>query len=256
MKREEYLRSETVAIQHCATRAVCPLASICSADPERESSTITPALTEVPKDGLVWVDLRHEHRVVAIKSGLFAVITVDGEEEELFSVYGPGYCCGLSELYLGSSVCSTYYMKALTDCTVCLFPANAFRHRLESLPASESNRLVSCALTNWTTASFELLKLFSKTKNTERLALLLRHLREQSGRSGDPFASLRLSHDELAFLLRSNRASVTRALHQLEKDGLVSLGHKTITFCPHFNERAASYGDSNLRYHKFEPSPL
>ena len=246
MRQEEYLKGELTAIRHCATRDVCPFADLCSAD---DPQLLTPALVEVPKDGLIWSNLRNEHRVMAIKSGLFALVTVDGEREEPYSIYGPGYCCGLTELYIDDAVCSTYYMKALADSTVCSFPANAFRHRLESLPPAESHRVISCALTNWSAASFELMKLTTRGKKSERLALFLKHLFDQSGRAGKPLSAIRLTHDDIAFLLRSDRVSVTRALHSLEDAGLVSLGYKTISPSEDFDVKASSFGDIDMFYH-------
>lgn len=250
MRREDYLKNEMIAIEHCATRGICPFGDICGAEAGKDSPVITPAVADIPKDGLIWVNLRNEHRVIAIKAGLFVTVAVDGDEEEVFSIYGPGYCGGLAELYLDDDVCSTYYLKALTDCTVCSFPASAVRHRLESLAPAESNRLISCAVTNWTAASFELLKLYSRMRKNERVALLLKCLREQSGRLGDPLSTIKLSHDEIAFLLRSDRASVTRALHALEDEGLVTLGYKTITLCDDFDQRLREYADSDLTYHR------
>lgn len=250
MKKEDYLKSEAIAIEHCSARELCPFGSICGTWADNSSHVVVPALAEVQKGDLIWVDLRNEHRVVTIKSGLFVTVAVDGDDEEVFSVYGPGYCCGLAELYIDSKVCSTYYLKALTDCTVCSFPASVLRHRLESLPTVESHRIISYSLTNWTAASFELLKLYSHAQKSERVALLLRYLREQSGRAGEPLSVVKLSHDEIAFLLRSDRASVTRALHCLEDDGLVRLGYKSIAFSDDFDLRVKQYAESDLSYHR------
>lgn len=207
-----------------------------------------PALEHVSKDDLIWADLRSEQRVIAIKSGLFAVLTTDGAAEEVFSVYGAGYCCGLCELYI-DDFHSTYYLKALTVGTVCSFPASAFRHRLDSLPSRESNRIISYALTNWSSASFGLLKLYSHPRKDKRLALLLGYLRAQSGRICSPLSTIKLSHDELSALIRSDRASVTRALHKLEDEGIVSCGYKCVTLADDFDERIKDYADLNLRYH-------
>ena len=80
--------------------------------------------------------------------------------------------------------------------------------------------------------------------------MLLKFLREQSGRAGEPLSVIRLSHDELAFLLRSDRAAVTRALHGLEADGLVRLGYKTIALCDDFDQRMRAYADFGLSYHQ------
>lgn len=249
MRQEDFLKNEAIAIQHCAARALCPFGGMCGAEPG-DDARVVPALAEIPKGGLIWVNLRNEHRVVAIKEGLFVTVTVDGDEEEVFSIYGPGYCSGLAELYIDNDVCATYYLKALTDCTVCSFPAEAVRRRLESLTTAESNRIISCSLTNWAAASFELLKLYSHGRKDERVAMLLKFLREQSGRAGEPLSVIRLSHDELAFLLRSDRAAVTRALHGLEADGLVRLGYKTIALCDDFDQRMRAYADFGLSYHQ------
>lgn len=249
MKQEDFLKGEITAIRHCPTRGVCPFGDLCGVDGSGDARTIAPALIDVSKDDLIWSSLRNEQRVIAIKSGLFATVTVNNEVEEPFSIYGPGYCCGLSELYIDDAVSATYYLKALADSTVCSFPANAFRHRLESLPASESLRIVSSALTNWASASFELMKLCARGKKSERLALFLKYLFAQSSRAGAPLSSIRLSHDDVAFLLRSDRVSVTRALHCLEDAGLITLGYKTIALSDDFDDRVGAFGNVNLYYH-------
>lgn len=250
MKKEDYLKSEAIAIEHCLTREACPFGAVCGTGVDGDTCAVIPAMAEVQKGDMIWVDLRNEHRVVAIKSGLFVTVAVDGDAEEVFSIYGPGYCCGLAELYVDSKVCSTYYLKALTNCTVCSFPASVLRHRLESLPTDEALRIVSYSITNWTAASFELLKLYSRGQKSERVAMLLKYLREQSGRAGEPISIVKLSHDEIAFLLRSDRASVTRALHRLEEDGLVRLGYKSIAYADDFDRRIEEYADFGLSYHR------
>ncbi len=261
MKWEDYRKSETIAISHCATRDICPLGRLCGVEGEGAPSegartqelggprVLTPALAEVAKDELIWVSWRNEHRVIVIKSGLFAVLAAGEHDGEVFAIYGPGYCCGLAELYLDDSICYSYYLKALTDSVVCSFPANALRHRLELLPGAESGSIISCALTNWSAATFEMLKLYSPSRKSERMAMLLKYIRQQSGRLGSSLSAIKLSHDELAELLRSDRASVTRALHRLEEDGLVSLGYKSVTLCDDFDQRVQAYGDLELMFH-------
>lgn len=249
MKWEDYRKHETIAIKHCPERDICPLGRLCGVETDKASRVLQPALAEVPKDDLVWVNWRNEHRVIIIKSGLFAVVSAAEDDGEVFAVYGSGYCCGLAELYIDESVSYTYYLKALTDCTVCSFPANALRHRIEALPPSAANRVLASSLTNWSAATFQMQKLRSQSRKTERMALLLRYIREQSGRLGNPLSVIRLSHDELARLLGADRASVTRALHSLEQDGLISLGYKTVTLCKDFDTRAEEYGELDLAFH-------
>lgn len=266
MRWEDYRKSETIAISHCATRDICPLGRLCGVEGEGAPSegartqelggprVLTPALAEVAKDELIWVSWRNEHRVIVIKSGLFAVFAAGERDGEVIAIYGPGYCCGLAELYIDENVCYTYYLKALVDSTICSFPANALRHRLELLPTAESNSIMSCSITNWAAATFEMLKLYSSSRKSDRLALVLKYIRKQSGRLGSPLSVIRLSHDELAELLRSDRASVTRALHRLEEEGLVSLGYKSITLCNDFDSRVQQYSDLELAFHV--PGPL
>ena len=58
--------------------------------------------------------------------------------------------------------------------------------------------------------------------------MLLLCLETLAARGGTRPDALRVTHDELASRVLSDRASVTRALHQMEGQGLVELGYRSV----------------------------
>lgn len=250
MRREDYLRNELIEIKHCRCRRICPLDSICGFNSDGEQEGLIPTVLDMKKGSLAWTDLRNEQRVFVIKSGLMETVAVDDDgNEEPFSVYGPGYCIGLAELYIPREVCATYYLKSLTDSAVCSISAKAVRHRLESLPAGRSNSIICHSLTNWSAASFELLKLYSHPRMTDRLLLLIKYLRSQSGRLDEPPSTLSMTHDDLADLVRADRVSVSRALRRLEDERMLKLGYKSITVSECFDQKISERLHSDFSYH-------
>lgn len=250
MRPNDYIRSELIAIEHCPVRDICPIKGLCNATDET-GVELLPYQGSVAKDELLWTDLRNEQRITIIRSGVFAAVAMDdNDNENIFALYGAGYIIGLAELYIPREVGSTYYLKALTDCAVCSIPAKPLRRRLESLPTSDVAELISCSITNWSASSFQLLKLYGHTQVYERVLLFLALVREQWARSGAAALNeIALSHDELAFLVSAERVSVTRALHRAESEGLIYLGYKRISINPAFDDRLTEISKHHLAFH-------
>ena len=250
MRPEDFIRSELIAIEHCPVRDVCPIKALCNVADET-GAELLPYLADQPKDSLIWTDLRNEQRITVIRSGVFAAVAMDDDDnEDVFAIYGAGYIIGLAELYIPRYVGSTYYLKALTDAKVCSIPAKPLRRRLEALPVAEAAELLSCAITNWSASSFQLLKAYGSTQVYDRVLLALNLIRQQWARSGAaPLNQIALSHDELAFLVSAERVSVTRALHRAEAEGLIGLGYKRIDINPTFDAYIAATAKHQAAFH-------
>ena len=74
---------------------------------------------------------------------------------------------------------------------------------------------------------FAQVEMLSKTRITDRIAILLARLDQLVAREGRGMDELRLSHADIAGLIAADRVSVTRALRKMEEDGQVSLGYRS-----------------------------
>lgn len=241
MRTGSFLKEDMTDIERCPARSICPVAALCAADSHVQGDPLYPTIEEVEGGQLVWTDMRREQRVYVVQSGVLALIpNFDRDESVVTSLYGSGYSIGLSELYTQRSIAATYHLRALTDSALCSFPAKAFKRHLEALPGCGSHRILSCALTNIVEASCAQLRTVSKTSLQERVVLLLARLRNLSLRQGQELSEVRLTHEEIAELVASDRASVTRTLRKLKEDGTIELGYKTIRLTDAFK----SYADS------------
>ena len=132
-----YRKTEESAIVHCPARKQCPLAPLCGPDAGdgKSQDVLFPTCTPVEPGEVIWVDLRYEQRVFALRSGLFSCVANLEQDEELpFALYGSCDVIGLSELYIARAVSSTYYLKALTPGLICSFPGRAVKRVLEDAP--------------------------------------------------------------------------------------------------------------------------
>ena len=75
---------------------------------------------------------------------------------------------------------------------------------------------------------FAQVEMLSKTRVTDRIAILLARLNELLAREGRSMDELRLSHADIAGLIAADRVSVTRALRKMEEDGQVQLGYRSV----------------------------
>lgn len=185
-----------------------------------------------------------------IKSGVFSCVSsLEQDKEVPFALFGRGHAVGLSELYIPRTVGKTYYMRALTHATVCSLPAKPLRRLIESCPTPYALGVMSAALTNISSASYAQAKVVSKPLLSDRLAMVLIRLRDLAAREQRDLREVHLTHGELAALVSSDRASVTRALHKMEQLGLVEVGYRSIALLPKLAELADLYGDACAQFH-------
>lgn len=250
MKLEDYLKIETSAITSCPVRGLCPAGQLCATHDDSGESALYPVVVEVHAGELIWIDLRFEQRCMFIRSGVFASISDLGGTETPSALFGAGQALGLSELYVSRDVASTYYLRALTDATICSTPAKAMRRRLESLSNPQALSIVSCALTNISAATYTRVRTLAQPLVHERLLFLFLTIDELLARERRPFDCLGLTHDELASLVGSDRVSVTRSLHRLEEEGIIKLGYRRIDLLDGWRARAQAAAVPATRFHQ------
>ncbi|MEE8716490.1 MAG: Crp/Fnr family transcriptional regulator [Coriobacteriales bacterium] len=212
--------------------------------------TLMPSFSRIVRGELLWNDLRYEQRVFVIRSGIFACIAnLEHEIEVPFALMGPATTFGMAELFISRATLDTYYSRALTQSMVCSFPAKPVRKHLEALPNEQALSIVASACTNSSVASYAQTKLLAKPLVSDRLMNLLATICQLSERGGQQRDVVHLTHDELASLVSSDRASVTRSLHRLADAGLVTLGYKCVGVTEAFREHIEQEADGLTPFH-------
>lgn len=233
MRLRDFQKAEEFGVIHCPVRHLCPVGCVCGlGDTERfeGGDKIMPAVVEYGKGDLLWTDHRYEHHVFAIREGVVSCMAhIDPDGEAPFTLYGAGIAVGVADLYVPRVSTNTYHLHALVPGRICSLPSKALKRCLETLPGDRQQQILAASAYNQATGALIQSMISSRPLVGQRLALLLCALHSLVRRSGQEPGALRVTHDELAALTLSDRASVTRALHQLQNDGLVTLGYRAVT---------------------------
>lgn len=251
MKMEDYLKGESTAVRRCPIRQYCPIGSLCEkmCAPEGEHP-LFPTLMDCDRGQLLWTDPYNEQRVFIVRSGfLSCVANLENDNEVPFALLGCGHSVGLNELYIPREIGRNYYLKALSHCMLCSFPAKPLRRQIESAPAPWSLGAISCTLTNLSSASYAQAKTVAQPLLANRIAMVLLHLRELTSREGRELDEVQLTHEELGCLIACDRASTTRALHKMEQEGLIELGYRCIRLLPALDTLESLQANAQAKFH-------
>ena len=141
-------------------------------------------------------------------------------EVVIIELLGKGYSIGEFEPFLQQKI--YYVIQALTPVIVCQLDKVDLAQLIEENPihllhitSAMENNMRSFARHSW---------VMNAQRIQERIKRLLSNLVILSGGSGEE-TRIDLTHEELARLINTDRTSVTRGLHRLEKEGFVRLGY-------------------------------
>lgn len=211
-------------------RPACPIGDLCrAASDDDEGESLLPAVVEVGKDEYIWTNMKYDDRVLVVRNGVFAYLAHAESGEPPLALFGRGVAVGLAELYAPIAERNEYYLRSIIPGTVCSVPMEALRKKIEAIPLDCAQRMVCRALLGQSAAAFMQTRVVSQRTTRDRILALFLYLRYLTGKSDSDAASFELTHDEIAILISSDRASVTRALHKMKIDGVLSLGYGTVT---------------------------
>lgn len=227
MRLKDFQRAEESIVAHCPVRDLCPVGAVCGrGDSEGK---IMPAVMEYDKGDLLWTDRRYERHVFVIREGVVSCKAhVDSDGEAPFTLYGAGIGVGIADLYVPRANASSYHLHAIVPGRICSLPSKALRRHLEALGEDWQQRILAASLYNQSTGALIQSMISSRPLLGQRLAMLLTGLQSLAARGKTELETLNVTHDELSALVLSDRASVTRALHHMEEEGLVELGYRSV----------------------------
>lgn len=230
MRLKDFQRSEESAVAYCPVRHLCPVGAVCGIEGrEPGPSKIMPAVVAFDKGDLLWTDHRYEHHVFVVRSGVLSSMAhVEPDGEVPFTLFGAGIGIGIADLYVPYDDANNYHLHALVPGRICSLPSKPLKRCLEGLEANGVQKILAASLYNQASGSLMQSVIASRPLLCERIAMLLTGLKVIAERAGTEMGCARITHDEIASLVLSDRASVTRVLHQMEEKGLVRLGYRSI----------------------------
>lgn len=230
MRLDDYLKGEIAEVEHCAARWICPFGEICGTIKSSGGAPLFPTVLDVDKDEMLWTDMRFEQRVFVIKSGLFVCMAQETEEGELpYALYGSGIAIGAIELYTPREISEMYYLRAILPGKVCSLPFDTVKRKLNEAGAESAQEIVTSTLLNQSRAMFSQVKVIARHLLRDKIILQLLIIRDVVARSGKDVRTFKITHEELAYLVGSDRVSVTRVLNAMRDEGLIDLGYISIT---------------------------
>ena len=243
MNARDAIETEIQEIEQCPMREVCPLGLLCGVSRKGRGKPLFPLVRAVDKGEMIWTTLRFESQVVVVREGVFVSIGTGEQQEGVPSaLLGKGNAVGLAEAYVPSEVSEYYHIRNLIKGEICILPAKAVRRKLEELPQTTSHRIICCSFISQSISSFTQTKIVSKKSLYERILALLLYLQDMTGRQERGHETLEVTHEEISMLVASDRASVTRVLHKMSDDGILSIGYKSITL---HNENLARHREEH-----------
>lgn len=227
MRLRDFQRAEESVITHCPVRHLCPVGVVCGRGDEE--GKFMPTVMEFDKTDLLWTDHHYERHVFVVREGVLSCMAhVDPDGEAPFTLYGAGVGVGIADLYVPHANASTYHLHAIVPGRICSLPSKALKRHLEALGGEIQQNILAASLYNQSTGALYQSMISSRPLLSQRLAMLLLCLQALAARGGAHIDELRVTHDELASRVLSDRASVTRSLHQMEERGLVELGYRSV----------------------------
>jgi CRP/FNR family transcriptional regulator len=208
----------------CPVRDKCLVASICKPG-ETDALSFPHQSKSVEKRAVFWCAGGEGGLVFVILTSLVEICRFSTEgTETVFGVLGKGQVFGHTSLF--NPTAQLLQARACTKVVLCQFPLK----ELERLIRSDSHiaELVIRSLAEFQGSLEQQIEIHDNPNARIRLKRTLLQLAELLCEYNSIEVELALTHDELADLVGFNRVTVTRALQELEEEGLVKKGHRSV----------------------------
>lgn len=232
MRLDEFQKAEAADIFHCPNRALCPVGMVCGRE-SKPGKVLFPAVVPFEAKNLLWTDFRFDQHVFIVRDGVLTSMAHLHQEGEVpFALFGAGIGIGIADLYIPREEANTYHMKGLIPGHICSLSNRALRRNLEELSSDIPLKMMATSLYNQAGASLIQSILSSQPLLGDRVAMLIIALVVLAQRGKRRGRQINLTHGDIAELVHADRAAVTRILRQLEIDGFVERGYRTIIAQP------------------------
>lgn len=240
MKASEYTNRLRNGVALCPVRNICPLAFMCGIQ-VNEDRYVLPSPSKVGYREMLWTDLDGRRRVYAVRSGLFTIKSFANNGTEIPSgLCPPGSTGGIPDVYTSYTASSFYFFSALIPAEVCAFDGDLVREQINALGTPKAQDKLGLLLLNQNTAMFSQTLTFQHQRARERVVSVLLRLETALMRQDGFDGAVPLSHDDIAFLAGTERATTSKELKDLANQGLIELKYRRIQLLPALRQ---AYGD-------------
>lgn len=249
MKGNSYTSKLRLGALHCPVREFCPLAFLC-AKPFDGDRLLLPNIVTVGYREMFWTDLSARRQACVVRSGLLVsrIFSNDGFEmpDGLFSV---GFVGGVPDIYVPYVASDFYFFMGLVPSQVCVFDGDAVKDQINSLGVPAVPELLARLSMNQATCAYGQKLTLAHQRARDKVASVL--LRLEAALSRDPAfdGTVPLSHDDIAFLACTERATTSRELKAFAHDGLIDLSYRRIGIKRGLHERYGHFIEAHLPFY-------
>ena len=250
MKAAELTSRLLLEAQHCPMRQMCPLAFLCASQ-QGEHKYILPNISNVNVGEMVWTDLSARRRMFVVRSGVLLNKVYGNNETEIpQTIFGPGSVAGVPDVFVSYIASDFYYFVGLTPSQLCSFDGDFFKERLADAGPEIAQQITARIALNQTTSIYgQTLTLAHRRVREKVVSVLMRldlALSRQPGYEGE----LPITHDDIAFIACTERATASRELKKLARDKLIDIEYRRVTVLPALRERYGTMIEANLPFYK------
>jgi CRP-like cAMP-binding protein len=222
--------------RECSLYSSCYFSFACTALDGSQNTPVNKIFLK--KDEIIY---QNQIETECIYVVLFGIATVffylPTGEPVVMENLGKGQTIGEMQSYLSEK--GPYNIKTLTPVMLCRLPLVYLTQIVKRDPALMIYFLA--ASENAARSLSHQIWVMNAQRICDRLARLLIVLSHLGLEKAGGITSINVSHDDLAFLINTDRISITRSLHKLEREKLVLLDYKRIhitdSLITHFSEQ-------------------
>ena len=225
--------SELQRLRECPSRGLCPLKDICAVSDEKSRRLVYPKMLQAKRGDLLWTTHYAEDRVLVFKSGVFLSVGHSSQGREVpFCLYGTGNSVGLSDMFSSEENRSSYHLRTFISGEVCSFSADVIKRELGSFPKNYTQALAVSALMNQCAGAFSLSMIKHQKSMADRVVALLYCLSDFTGRAGAAHEEFRITHEDIAMAVGSDRTTTTRALNKIVANNVIEMRYGNVRLLP------------------------
>ena len=249
MKANDVVDRARLEALHCPMRRFCPLAFFCAKQLD-DGRYLLPTITEVDYHEMVWTDLAARRRVYAIRRGLLVNKGfVNNGIEAPQALFAPGSVAGIPDIYVPYVASDFYFFVGLVPGQVCDFDGEVVKDQIDALGVPEAQMVLSRISLNCTTSMYGQSLTFAHPRARGKVVSVMLRLDNAFARCADFTGEVPIAHDDVAFLAGLERATASRELKALAKEGLIGLGYRRIDVLPGLRAAYGSLIEASLPFY-------
>lgn len=232
MRISDYTSRARLEALHCPLREVCPLAFLCGTQIEN-GKHLLPTFSEFSAGEMIWTDLGSRRQVYVVRRGLLlSKVYANDAGEVPQGIFGPGMAGGIPDIWLPYVASDFYFFSGLVPGQLCTFDGEFVRDCINALEASESHLVAARVIMNITTDIYGQTLTRSHRRARERVVSVLLRMGKALSRQPDFDGAIAVTHDDVAFLAGTERATTSKELKELSREGCIELGYRQIRLLP------------------------